>query len=101
MPLVRVELCRGEAPGRLLRSFSFEECEGGAGSEFRGVHRGVLLQVRTCVKALLLLHASGAAADPRVLSLHKPSYCLFLTTLTCFTYTLPSRGADPGRRAAA
>ena len=39
----RVELCRGET-GKLLRRFSFEECEGGAGSEFRGVHRAVLLQ---------------------------------------------------------
>ena len=40
----RVELCRGESGGRLLRRFSFEDCEGGAGSEFRGVQRSALLQ---------------------------------------------------------
>jgi len=39
----RIELCRGES-GELLRRFSFEDCEGGAGSEFRGVHRPVLLK---------------------------------------------------------
>ena len=38
-----MELCRGET-GKLLRRFSFSECEGGAGSEFRGVRRSALLQ---------------------------------------------------------
>lgn len=42
-PACRVELCRGES-GRTLRRFNFSECEGGAGSEFRGVHRSGLLQ---------------------------------------------------------
>ena len=43
MHACRVELCRGES-GRTLRRFPFSECEGGAGSEFRGVHRTSLLQ---------------------------------------------------------
>jgi 2-polyprenyl-6-methoxyphenol hydroxylase-like FAD-dependent oxidoreductase len=38
----RVELCR--STGRTLKSFSFAECDGGAGQEFRGVPRLQLLK---------------------------------------------------------
>lgn len=37
-----MEICRDD--GRLLRAFSFAECAGGAGQEFRGVARGALLR---------------------------------------------------------
>ncbi|GAX72946.1 hypothetical protein CEUSTIGMA_g401.t1 [Chlamydomonas eustigma] len=41
--LDKVELCQGPK-GRLLKHFSFSDCEGGAGSEFRAVHRSALLE---------------------------------------------------------
>jgi hypothetical protein len=38
----RVELCR--STGRTLKAFSFAECDGGSGQEFRGVPRVQLLR---------------------------------------------------------